>query len=145
MRYVRIMLVQILHVLIVPLWNWNYVNYSDLERVISSSNRTFMELKFSGPSSFTEGASVLIVPLWNWNQINQALAGDAMRSNRTFMELKFGEYGSNSLRPHVLIVPLWNWNMIRPGSRTVNLARSNRTFMELKWGAVFFMGGSRRF
>ena len=54
-------------VLIVPLWNWNGRKQSADNWTTNSSNRTFMELKFTT-------SSVIII--------------DCSSSNRTFMELK---------------------------------------------------------
>ena len=53
-------------VLIVPLWNWNYlVPY--LRWKSRRFNRTFMELKLISNFLILFGDNVLIVPLWNWN------------------------------------------------------------------------------
>ena len=55
-------------VLIVPLWNWNFVALKDNPVLLSAgSNRTFMELKFSWKDTVIGYQNVLIVPLWNWN------------------------------------------------------------------------------
>ena len=53
-------------VLIVPLWNWNYVSLLKF-RLQDSFNRTFMELKYESFKIGYNGLTVLIVPLWNWN------------------------------------------------------------------------------
>ena len=56
---------------------------------LSSSNRTFMELK--SPSGYHQvygSLIVLIVPLWNWNAAEAPALISAAGSNRTFMELK---------------------------------------------------------
>ena len=52
------------HVLIVPLWNWNY-NVKEDEFIEKGSNCTFMELKFESAGCYNNGKDVLIVPLWN--------------------------------------------------------------------------------
>ena len=54
-------------VLIVPLWNWNYVSAVNLQ-----------------PAD-----KVLIVPLWNWNSATVLLVSRKDGFNRTFMELKY--------------------------------------------------------
>ena len=64
---ISIMLFNRIHVLIVPLWNWNIPIEWNLA-VISCSNRTFMELK-----SIRKGI----------------LISREKSSNRTFMELKY--------------------------------------------------------
>ncbi len=99
-------------VLIVPLWNWNFVTKSvDMSQYMcfnrtfmelkslsrnplvwlsTSFNRTFMELKFRWWRCWLLHFVVLIVPLWNWNY----------RLLWSSFPLWF-----------VLIVPLWNWNV----------------------------------
>ena len=144
---------ELMRVLIVPLWNWNYWNafesasYCSSNRTfmelklprrlqssttLSSSNRTFMELKSHEGKQTAHDTDVLIVPLWNWNGFCEKYAGlSVCRSNRTFMELKYALGKSEDEVKDVLIVPLWNWNYY-----WFALARiydsSNRTFMELK-------------
>ena len=100
-------------VLIVPLWNWNMRSTRMQPRKLVRSNRTFMELKFD-------------IDL----QDNQQLTS----SNRTFMELKYRECNYWPSRKAVLIVPLWNWNQ-HQGSMATAFSGSNRTFMELKFSA----------
>ena len=97
-------------VLIVPLWNWNGILIVSLLSLISSSNRTFMELKFLFMLFVTSAK---------------------LRSNRTFMELKWEERHITFELMRVLIVPLWNWNYIIIFLLS-SLLCSNRTFMELK-------------
>ena len=107
-------------VLIVPLWNWNYI------------------LCASSPTAYR----VLIVPLWNWNLYRNSAVRGLIRFNRTFMELKLQwrvlissviwrfnrtfmelkldfKLEAVSVSP-VLIVPLWNWNNF-PESAVVHL------------------------
>ena len=98
-------------VLIVPLWNWNSRMVRNWPLPFSSSNRTFMELKYRDVVQRHRRHPVLIVPLWNWNVI-YLFTGRA--------------------KGLVLIVPLWNWNFATAHT-TATLCCSNRTFMELKW------------
>ena len=98
------------HVLIVPLWNWNWSNWF---RLLLSESVLIVPLwnwNYLLSIRRSAGHQVLIVPLWNWN----------------FAEAAF----LKRLRL-VLIVPLWNWNS---GCWWFDelLKRSNRTFMELK-------------
>ena len=97
-------------VLIVPLWNWNYI------KRVMPWNRHF----------------VLIVPLWNWNDIQRFQKRLRISSNRTFMELKCGHVKRIKICFPVLIVPLWNWNEYGPTTLRPHYHGSNRTFMELK-------------
>ena len=86
---------------------------------VSSSNRTFMELKFTY-RAVRNYQGVLIVPLWNWNDSDIKIGAKSLGSNRTFMELKY--FTSIAVR--------------------VATTRSNRTFMELKfsrYGLVYQM------
>ena len=76
-------------VLIVPLWNWNFVEEAVIVKVLQ----------------------VLIVPLWNWNLDVNDISAEEKRSNCTFMELKSQQTGSQTCDTNVLIVPLWNWNL----------------------------------
>ena len=76
-----------------------------------SSNRTFMELKFIKQSSCKKRCCVLIAPLWNWNGSLHKSCNKSPCSNRTFMELKF-------IKVHL---------------KKITFVRSNRTFMELKF------------
>ena len=97
-------------VLIVPLWNWNVV-LTATYRVLSCSNRTFMELKSACAASRPPRHPVLIVPLWNWNHVIAVPCEAAfMGSNRTFMELKSYQTTAYQQKERC----------------------SNRTFMELK-------------
>ena len=98
-------------VLIVPLWNWNigltnadatlsssnctfmelkFYNSSDSVNPLKCSNCTFMELKSSKSSNLLRSRTVLIVPLWNWNPVYEEVQHEVTS---------------------VLIVPLWNWNI----------------------------------
>ena len=128
-------------VLIVPLWNWNKWTTSWSSRM-SSSNRTFMELKYNrwcqnckeeivlivplwNWNSFRENlgsspAIVLIVPLWNWNPTRETISSNVCCSNRTFMELKWHSFCLFVHRRIVLIVPLWNWNKADGVHRSCN-------------------------
>ena len=104
-------------VLIAPLWNWNLGKSCNI-RLLISSNRTFMELKYEQVIITSQKRFVLIAPLWNWNNLN----GDTWlkvspSSNRTFMELKY---------------LCWKQKILKNRS-------SNRTFMELKCGYVAYV------
>ena len=58
---------EILFVLIVPLWNWNMLRSKVNLRMSKCINCTVVELK-RVPCPFpTAPPAVLIVPLWNWN------------------------------------------------------------------------------
>ena len=117
----------IVFVLIVPLWNWNFVLVE----------------------SFSFHKRVLIVPLWNWNRAQVRAQTRAHCSNRTFMELKFGCWCRFPQWPWVLIVPLWNWNS-QNAPLVATSSGSNRTFMELKYNFHFnhdsiFLSSNRTF
>ena len=124
----------ILKVLIVPLWNWNFLSMLTFKSM-GCSNRTFMELKCNREGHSCLSTVVLIVPLWNWNHYNAIVLWLPNSSNRTFMELKSHEGAQSccviftcsnrtfmelkfdtgalyrSIKAPVLIVPLWNWNV----------------------------------
>ena len=97
-------------VLIVPLWNWNTASTCS-QVSASGSNCTFMELKWVIISKTSRGVVVLIVPLWNWNCSPASASRCTSCSNCTFMELKWSGRTRSRCRHLVLIVPLWNWNM----------------------------------
>ena len=113
-------------------------------RLFSSSNCTFMELKYTIIQRYHGWMNVLIVPLWNWNKSALPVLMVIACSNCTFMELKLGkgkskkkqQYGSNCTfmelklgkgksekkQQYVLIVPLWNWNSLYSLKATEPLA-----------------------
>ena len=118
------------HVLIAPLWNWNWRNTegvtgrASLNRTfmelkhdaeVASNcpkclNRTFMELKRNSVLPLSPRLNVLIAPLWNWNSVTCPTVTTSRR---------------------VLIAPLWNWNEFC-GCKEKLQGSLNRTFMELK-------------
>ena len=143
-----------IHVLIVPLWNWN--------RDIPDKNDAHRGKVLIVPlwnwnrgnnSSRKPRKGVLTVPLWNWNTVGQNVHPLGWCFNRTFMELKCNNRFRCSNETDVLIVPLWNWNYERAFSILLEaqvlivplwnwnfatmmvrmVSKSfNRTFMELK-------------
>ena len=119
-------------VLIEPLWNWNKKWWWKNRWWWKSLNRTFMELKLSRNTRWSDAAEVLIEPLWNWNTVPWSLYGFwNMSLNRTFMELKHENLLWNVPCCPALIEPLWNWNL-HLNLMLCPVARLNRTFMELK-------------
>ena len=77
-----------MQVLIVPLWNWNFV--------VAPSPMTVQKVlivplwNWNGEVQSDDGrvSNVLIVPLWNWNDRYFSGWKGEPRSNCTFMELK---------------------------------------------------------
>ena len=97
-------------VLIVPLWNWNFVIYCYIHMplfvlIVPLWNWNEFIVLLDGCDVI-----VLIVPLWNWNVRIISVIRWWPCFNCTFMELKLRSETSSALNSTVLIVPLWNWN-----------------------------------
>ena len=131
-------------VLIVPLWNWNYLMCCAIYTQNTSFNRTFMELKLINHRPKSGDMRVLIVPLWNWNQHyqqqQQTLAKVFIVPLWNWNSLVIS---SCILLSNVLIVPLWNWNTTC--CWVLEQCNSfNRTFMELKFTSLSQVASNTR-
>ena len=109
-------------VLIVPLWNWNYIATAKAVG-LRSFNRTFMELKYLKHEHQKLSERVLIVPLWNWNKV---------------FTTKLGQFTV------VLIVPLWNWNTASSVYITHIASRQSMWVRGLKFADTIELCGGKR-
>ena len=120
-------------VLIVPLWNWNFIIQLLIYQNICVLIVPLWNWNLAHDAGRWGGMGVLIVPLWNWNEIGDSIVMCGYRGfNRTFMELKYGCTVWRRNKWSVLIVPLWNWNLFISILAALEMS-FNRTFMELKF------------
>ena len=97
--------------LIVPKWNWNWISTS-LFALLSTFNRTKVELKFKYLERAMAGGYLLIVPKWNWNK-QQILSKNNRAKLLIVPKWNWNQYKTRSQQsdPELLIVPKWNWNL----------------------------------
>ena len=120
------------NVLIAPLWNWNSAGLT-FRGTPESSNRTFMELKYTYWLREYRCYCVLIAPLWNWNTLGvDAFGNCSLVLIAPLWNWNTWKMQSWRKRQQVLIAPLWNWNN-RAAVQCFYTRCSNRTFMELKY------------
>ena len=124
-----------LTLLIEPVWNWNTAGHEAVRELLTTFNRTSMELKHSN-CDFCASAdrALLIEPVWNWNSAWCPIVRVPSTFNRTSMELKRTLWGWYCYRRYTFNRTSMELKLVRMRMR-LDLKRTfNRTSMELKRG-----------